>query len=146
MIVATSSPKKWKIGSALIKKYQGGTKYSHVLLIKDDMVYQASHGWVNCMHIDNFTQDNNIIDAYIVDDDKIDFEYAKKQIGKKYSLIQLLKIGLKYLTGIRLSDNGNKRFICSEYVGKCLKLDWVNDYTDPEDIVKHLTNENYTKK
>lgn len=146
MIVATSTPRKWKIGAALIKWYQGGTEYSHVLLIKDDMVYQASHGWVNCMYLDNFTKENKIVDVYIVPDDKVDFEYAKRQIGKKYSLFQLFKIGLKYLTGIKLSHNGDKRFICSEYVGKCLKLAWVNDYTDPREIVKYLSSENYSKK
>lgn len=139
MIIATSSPKKFKIGSALIKWYQGGTKYSHVLIINhDDMVFQASHGWVHCLHLDNFLKENVIIDLFTVSDDQVDYEFAKKQVGKKYGFLQLIRIALKYLFGLRLIDNGNKRFICSEYVGKVLKLSWVNDYTTPEELVKHL--------
>jgi hypothetical protein len=139
MKIATSSPKKFKIGSALIKWYQGGTKYSHVLLINsDDMIYQASHGRVHCLHIENFLEDNKIIDIFTVSDDLLDFEFAKKQVGKKYGFMQLIRIAIKYLFGLRLIDNGNKRLICSEYVGKVLKLDWVDDYTSPEEIVKYL--------
>ena len=139
MIIATSSPRKWKIGSELIKWYQGGTKYSHVLLIdSQDMVFQASHGWVHCLHIDNFILENEIVDVFTVNDDFIDFEFAKRQVGKKYGFMQLVRIAVKFLTGIRLIDNGNKRLICSEYIGKCLRLEWVNDYTDPKEIVEYL--------
>ena len=62
MIIATSAPKKWKIGAELIKFYQK-TNYSHVLIIDGDLVYQASNGDVNCMHIDVFLENNNIIDV-----------------------------------------------------------------------------------
>ena len=51
MIIATSSPIKFKVGAELIKLYQK-TQFSHILIIKDDLVFQASHGKVNCTHID----------------------------------------------------------------------------------------------
>lgn len=140
MIVATSAPRKWKIGSALIKWYQGGTKYSHVLLINGDMVYQASHGWVNCCYIENFLEENTIFDVYEVEDEVIDFEFVKQQIGKRYSYMQILKIAIsfvfKMLLGVKLrfSQNGDKRFICSEFIGRAMNLPWVDDFTDPKQI------------
>ena len=140
MIIATSSPKKWKIGSALIKWYQGGTKYSHVLIINDYMVYQASHGWVNCCYVENFLEDNKIIDAYEVPDEVVDFDFVKEQIGKRYSYFQLIRIAFAFIVKIlfgvklKLKQNGNKRFICSEFVGKALMLPWVDDFTDPKQI------------
>jgi hypothetical protein len=138
MIIATSSPKKFKIGAALIKFYQN-TSFSHVLIIKDDLVYQASHGFVNCMHMDNFLVENEIIHQYEISDESVDFEFVKKQLGKPYSYKQILNIATKFLIGIKLfSKNDNSQFICSEFVGKALKLDWVTDDTTPLEIDNYL--------
>jgi hypothetical protein len=138
MIIATSSPIKFKIGAELIKWYQH-TTFSHVLIIKDDLVYQASHGFVNCMHIDNFKHENIIIHQYEISDEAIDFEFVKKQLGKPYSYKQILNIATKFLLGIKLfSKNDNSQFICSEYVGKALKLDWVTDDTTPLELDNYL--------
>lgn len=142
MIIATSAPNKFKIGAALIKFYQK-TEYSHVLIIDGDLVYQASHGFVNCMHIDVFLEHNNIIDVLEVDDSKVDLEFVKKQLGKKYGFIQLLNIATRFLFGIKLFKNdGNQKFICSELVGKALHLDWVNDQTDPKQVFEYLRHGN----
>ena len=138
MIIATSSPKNFKIGAELIKWYQN-TKFSHVLIIKDDLVYQASHGYVNCTHIDNFLLDNEIINKYKVSDDSIDFEFVKKELGKPYSKGQIINIATKFLMGVKFfPKNGNSQFICSEYVGKALKLEWVTDDTTPLEIDNYL--------
>jgi hypothetical protein len=138
MIVVTSSPKKWKIGAELIKFYQK-TKFSHVAIIKGDLVFQASHGSVNCMHISVFLKDNVIIDRFYVPNDSVDMNFVKLQLGKKYSLWQIVQIALDYITGIKITiSNGNEKFICSEFVGKALRLKWVNEHTTPLEIAKYL--------
>lgn len=136
--IFTSSPRKKKIGAELIKWYQGKTNYSHVGIWKDDLIYQASHGWVNVCYDETFLEENSIIDFYFIPDDLIDFEFVKKQIGKKYSYLQLVKIAIKYLFGLKLKQNGDKRFICSEFVGKSLRLTWVDDYTNPKEVHEFL--------
>lgn len=143
MIIATSSSNTWKIGSELIKFYQG-TEFSHVLIIKDDLVYQASHGLVNCTFIDNFIEDNNIVHFYEVPDIAIDMEFVHKQLGKKYSILQLILIPLLKLVKAKYKGNGDQKFICSEFVGKALKLPWVDDLTTPLEVDKYL-KENYGK-
>ena len=126
------------MNSWLIKKYQG-TKFSHIAIIKDGMVYQASHSYVNCVHIDTFLAENKIIDEFKVPDCAIDMDFVYHQLGKPYSYIQILEIAIKYLTGIKiLINNKNNQFICSEFVGKALQLDWVTDYTSPKEISDYL--------
>lgn len=140
MIIATSSPKKFKIGAFLIEQYQH-TNFSHVLIIKDDLVFQASHGYVNCTHIDNFIEENNIINFFEIPDQDVDMDFVKKQLGKKYGFLQLINISTRYLLGIQIfSNDNNQRFICSEYVGKALNLPWVNDSTTPIEIYNYLRN------
>ena len=136
MKVATSSPIEWKIGAACIKLYQG-TEFSHILLIKDNMVYQASHGYVNCILLSNFLKENKIINSYEVPDESVDMNFVLDQLGKKYSFWQLIRIAIKYLTNIKVTVKNNK-FICSEFVGKALVLPWVDDFTDPKDIDIYL--------
>lgn len=138
MIVATSKNKNFSIPAILIQFYQK-TTFSHILIIDKNLVFQASNGFVNCMHIDNFLSNNIIVDQYEIPDDSIDMEFVYSQLGKKYNFIQILQIVIKYLTGIRITFNSkNDRFICSEFVGKSLRLQWVNDFTTPIDIVKYL--------
>lgn len=137
--IATSSPIKWKIGAEIIKSVQG-TTFSHVLIIHRDLVFQASHGAVNVTHIDVFLADNKIITEYEVPHEAVDFDFVKRQLGKKYSYRQLVSIGMKYLFGIKqfFKDNKDQSFICSEFVGKALKLDWVNDETTPAEIDAYI--------
>lgn len=138
MIVATSSPKKWKIGAEAIKFYQK-TKFSHILIIKGDLVFQASHGNVNCMHLTEFLKDNQIIDRFYVSNSDVDMDFVKRQLGKEYSFLQIFQIAFRYVTGIKITiSNGSQKFICSEYVGKALKLSWVSEHTTPAEIAKYL--------
>lgn len=144
MIIATSSPIKWKIGAELIKWYQG-TTFSHVLIIDGDFVYQASQGYVNCMHIDNFLKHNKLIHQYNIPDNIVDMDFVKSQLGKEYGFYQLAVIViLSTLKSVfsfirfRYRGNGDQKFICSEFVGKALKLDWVDDLTTPAEINNYL--------
>jgi hypothetical protein len=139
MIIATSRPKKWKVGAELIKVYQG-TEFSHVLIIKGDLVYQASHGLVHCAHIDNFTSDNDIVDFYEIDDSLVDMEFVYKQLGKSYSTTQIILVPFLKLVKAKYKGNKDSKFICSEFVGKALMLPWVDDITTPKDISVYLKN------
>ncbi len=137
MIVATSCPKNWKIGAQLIKLYQG-TEFSHVLIIKDDLVYQASHGLVNCTHIDNFLGENKLISTHEIPDDAVDMDFVYKQLGKKYGTFQIFIIPFLKIVKAKTRGNGDQKFICSEFVGKALKLSWVDDITTPKQIYQYL--------
>jgi len=141
MIIVTSAPKNWKIGAELIKFYQK-TKFSHVAIIKGDLVFQASHGSVNCTYISVFLKDNEIIDRFYVSNDRIDMNFVKLQLGKKYSFWQVIQIAIDYVFNIRITiNNGNQKFICSEFVGKALRLPWVNEHTTPAQIAEYLAKE-----
>lgn len=147
--VCSSSPIKYKIGAELIKWYQG-TDYSHVFILYGDFVFQSSHGMVNVCHIENFLKENRIIDKVKVEEEKVDTAFLTKELGKPYGYSQIEEIFLRYVFVIKLKiisksrfrkifkDNGNLKHICSEYIGKSLKLDWVNDDTTPKDIINYL--------
>lgn len=143
--IASSEPINKKIGSEIIKAVQN-TKFSHVLIIVNDLVFQASHGRVNVFHITEFLVENNIIDSIVIDHSECDFEYIFKSLGRKYGFGQLYKYALKYILLTKLKiikkfkykDNGEKYVICSEHVGRFLKLPWVNDLTSPEEIISYL--------
>jgi len=45
---------------------------------------------------------------------------------------------LKKFIKFKSKGNGDQKFICSEFVGKALKLDWVDDLTTPEEINNYL--------
>lgn len=138
IVVATSAPNKWKIGAEIIKIYQN-TKFSHVLVIKDGVVYQASRGEVHTVPFATWRLENTMIDIYLIPDIAIDMDYVKSQVGIKYGYLQLFRIGIKYFTGIVLKkNNGDSRLICSEYVGRALRIEWVNDYTSPMEINNYL--------
>lgn len=145
--IASSRPIKNKIGSDIIMWSQN-TNYSHVLIIINDMVFQASHGFVNATSMENFLKENLIVDRIEIEKEKCDFKYLFLTLGNKYGYKQLFKIALKYvmltklkiINNFKYKDNGNRYLICSEYVGRFLMLDWVNDLTDPEDIISYLVS------
>lgn len=151
VFIASSSPIKFKIGSSLIKFFQK-TEYSHVFIIYGDLVFQASHGMVNIWHIDNFLKENKIIDRINIEKEKIDIDFMFKELGKPYGYSQLIEISLRFIFVIKLKlisssrfrkifkDNGDLKFICSEYMGKALKLSWVDDDTTPKDIIEYYKN------
>lgn len=143
--IASSRPIEPKVGSDIIMWAQN-TDYSHVLIIINDMVFQASHGYVNAVTLRHFLSENKIIHKIEIKKEECDFDYLFNSLGKKYGYKQLVKIAEKYILLIKLrlirkykyKDNGDSSLICSEYVGKFLKLDWVNDLTDPQDIISYL--------
>ena len=64
--IGASTPKKWRLSSALIKLVEG-TEYSHFFMVMEganklpfDKVAQASYGDVHLVHYDTFKERNNI--------------------------------------------------------------------------------------
>ncbi len=139
VIVAASSPKKWKVFAEIIKLYQG-TEYSHVLLIKNGMVYQANYRGAHKESLSSFLKENKIVWFKSVPDRLVDWDFVNKSIKNKtpYGFTQIAAKALKVLTGIIFREPENKRLICSEFVGKTFRIKWVNDFTTPEEIVEYF--------
>ena len=128
--IGLSSPKKFKIGSALIK-WGERTPYSHVYIRRKsnrigEYIYQASGaGGVNFMGIDIFLHENEIIEEYEFEVQDIIplLRFFISNAGRKYSFKQIWvltkiiffqdKLGIKYNPKEDEID-GNDKFICSE--------------------------------
>jgi hypothetical protein len=140
VVVATSSPIEWKIGAELIKVYQN-TNFSHCLIVKDGVVYESSHGDTHSMPFEIWRTKNKMINMYFLSDDKVDMEYVVEMVrdDKGYGFGQIFRIAVKYFFGFTIKrNNGNSRLICSEFVGKALRVEWVTDYTSPKEIDDYL--------
>lgn len=90
------------------------------------------------MHVDNFLSGNKIIHFYQIPDCTVDMDFVKKQLGKEYGLDQLIAIPFVKFFRLKYEGNKDQKFICSEFVGKALKLDWVDDSTTPKEIDEYL--------
>ena len=143
--IASSRPNTHKIGSSIIMWYQN-TNYSHVLVIVNDMVFEASHGMAHIDMMEKFLKENVIVNRIEIPKEKCDFEYLFSTLGNAYGYSQIIEIASRYIFLLKLKlirkfkykDNGSSQVICSEYVGKVLRLDWVDDLTSPEEIVSYL--------
>jgi hypothetical protein len=124
-----STPKKWKLGSQMIRWYEG-TKYSHIFMVmypspKSKLpfkkVFQASHGDVNCLSYEVFEEQNHIFHFYEIDVSDVDYYRAAQwlwsQLQKPYSISQLTKIGFNISIKKESSDSS---YICTELAGKLL--------------------------
>ena len=143
--IASSRPIGWRIGSEIIMWYQNNN-YSHVLVILNDMVFQSTHLRVNVIPLELFLLDHVIVERLEIQKAKCDFEFLFGSLGKKYGFRAIWDIGVKFvlLTKLKLirkfkyKDDGSQNLICSEYVGKFLDLTWVNDLTDPKEVIRYL--------
>lgn len=146
-----------KVGSWVIKKSEG-TKFDHVaILITDygiEWVYEAVFPNARKIRLDEWKKTFKIIDQYELDLD--DLGYLKfiselnSQVGKPYSLIQLILIWTSNVLGLFESVirktiwNGNKALICTELVARPIHyaLDYnfnkSFDVIDLNDIKKAL--------
>jgi uncharacterized protein YycO len=129
ILIGFSTPKKFKIGSQLIKLFEG-TEYSHVYIgmqpslnskLPFTKVFEASYGDVHCLTYASFKEQNKIMHEYILEvEDEVYFGSANwlwSQLQKPYAFNQLLKIGL----GITIGKKGDNSYICTELVGRMLK-------------------------
>jgi len=152
VVIGFSTPKDFKLASSLIRLFEG-SEYSHIFIKMEaskksplpfDKVFQASHGDVNAVVYDVFKEGNKIFHEYEVEvEDSKYFEIAKWlwfQLGKPYGFKQLLGIAFN----VKLSNNSDNRFICSELAGMVLKnhlsvdISKSLDYIGLNDIKKIL--------
>lgn len=152
MIVAFSRPAKVKLSncaSSVIRWYQGGTSYSHVLFIFDDLipgrsvVIQASHGKVHIVELQNFMKDNIITNSFFIGvDDRVYnrvIQYCVDNLQKPYGFFQLFEVILHKYLNVHFRSNGNKEFICSELIARALpEFFEASDLVTPLDIEKKL--------
>ena len=139
----------WKVGSKIISASEK-RKYSHVYIrYKDsvtgvELVCQASHGYVNEVSFEIFQEDNIIVEEYDLETTSEQtleiLTYLKKNLGKPYSILQLIFIAIKKLFKVNLKlRDGDKSFICSELGAKVCKFKKIpmNDDLDlktPSDL------------
>jgi hypothetical protein len=147
--VGFSDRKKWAIGSAAIKWYQG-TDYSHTYIrfvdteTGKDVVFQASFGWTNLISWENFQKDNDVKfekSFNIGKDQSLKLRnWVIDNLHKKYGYATLLGIILCDKFSIcGIGDDDTKRFICSELVSEILDIlniiDLPNkDYVTPKQL------------
>lgn len=129
IIIGFSTPKKFKIGSYIIRCFEN-SEYSHIYIrmktkadspLPFDKVFQASHGDVNAVAFDVFKEGNKIFHEYEIEVEESKYFDVYKwlwfQLGKPYGFTQLLGIGLN----LKLKSNNDKKFICSELSGMILR-------------------------
>lgn len=140
VIVAASTPLKWKLFAETIKWYQG-TEYSHVLIIREWQVYQSNYKGAHKEPVVSFLKENRVVWQMEIDENLVDWDYVEECVSKNipYGYTQIFAIIVRILFGIIIREGSSARLICSEFVGKALRMKWVNDFTQPEEIVKALT-------
>lgn len=146
----------WKIGSKVIQEVEK-RDFSHAYIKFEEpitslsMIAQASNGFVNLMSEEIFESHNIIVEEYELElkdfefIDILNFLYAN--MGKDYSLFQLVLIGIKKLLKIELSELENRdlAYICSEFAAKVLQIVRKPmpehlDYVTPSDLRTIITS------
>ena len=142
-----------KIGSKLIQLWQG-TNYSHVYAKwhlntqERDIVFQASHGMVHQIALNNFLKDNTVVKEFILElsDDQFK-KFSQKCIdlcGMKYSKLELIQIFIDDITHQAIKTEDQKGYICSELMGELLEdffgcsFSKPNYLLTPKDIIQYL--------
>ena len=144
VIYLFSDKKKKMIFPSLIK-WRIGINYSHVAMLVEGKIFQASLGGVNTMSFTDFKADNHIIMSAKTHLSDKAYSYMRAQLGKRYSVLGALAATFRLLRWLRLGDNGDRTYICSEYAYRTHSQDHqhsVNsDYVDPADFERLLEKE-----
>jgi len=150
------SKSPWKIGSKVIQEVEK-RDFSHVYVRYEDpytkemLVAQASHGYVNQVHFDTFQIENVIVEEYELEFTNEEFKelliFIHKNLGKGYSKLQIVLIGIKKIFHIELNEyeNRDKEFICSEFASRLLQIYKIPmpehlDYVTPSDFKEIIIN------
>lgn len=148
VIIGFSSPSRVKIGAEIIKLWMR-TPYSHVFLLLHsnytglDLVYQASHGSVNCLTLDNFKKDNRIVDQFsiLVEEEQLKncLVAAQQLLGRPYGYLGLIRLALSKL-GIPMVGDGLSTLHCSEFIGRLFPnlINKSADLVEPVDLYRAL--------
>ena len=151
VIIGFSKPNTFKIGAKIISMYEH-TEFSHVYLrvytpfADRHIVYQASHGYVNCLTYDNFKAGNDIVAEFIyeVKDEKCRniIQYCMDHLQTPYSYLGLVEIACKKL--FKIKGDGDKGFVCSELAARAMPEFYRGDpdLADPKDLFNALSEKN----
>jgi len=129
--IGLSRPKKFKLFAELIRLIEK-TEFSHAFILFENfygekVVFQASGSKVNFMNFEIFEKDNIITNLYDIEVENLDYEnvisYCLKQVGKPYSIRDIVGITLYKITSLKLlKGTKEKEFICSELIGEILQI------------------------
>lgn len=149
--VAFSVPRGIDLISSAVKFAQG-TEYSHVCVVFNDSVFQASFGkGVYLQDRKEFRRLNRTVKSFTVEiEESMFYSYIESVLGKPYSATQALGLGLKVVLsrfGINISNpvrNKSESYVCSEVVADILSLVGIKysisiDSVSPPDIFKSLS-------
>lgn len=131
--IGFSYPKEFKIGAWLISKWIG-RPYSHTYIYWEDnqgreIVFQAAHGTVHMIMLDNFLIENIIIEEYSLNITDEGYQHLRDYCyfnsGFRYSYLDLIYVVIYDLSlklGIKFLPKNPDGFICSELVSVALAL------------------------
>lgn len=156
-IIGFSKAKEWtKIGSTIIRLVEK-RDYSHVYIrytcpfSNEQIVSQASHGFVNETQYDIFKEHNIVVEEFEIEcNDKQYLDviiFSRKKLGTKYSRLQIIWIGIKKVLHIQIKEtNHDLEYICSEWgvrlceIAELEKAPINIDTFTPSDMHKLLEN------
>lgn len=114
-------------------------EFSHVYILVENSytqlneVYQASKGQVNTLLYSSFLNTNEVVREFHLtmeqDKKKSLIIWLKNQLGKDYSLLYLVLVGLKCLKipFFKVKKDGESAYICSELAYRVLKSNAILD-------------------
>lgn len=150
--IIIGASKNTLIGSKAIQWWMD-TNYSHVYARwhlntqNRDIIYQASHGMVHFIALENFLKTNEIVEEFELNlTDEQFAKFSSKCIdlaGQKYSKLQLVQIFLSDITNGKIHTEDQKGYICSELMCELLeelgyKFDKPKYLITPKDIMETL--------
>lgn len=124
--IGFSSPRSFKIGAEIIKLWQGGTSYSHAFIkiyssyTDLTLIYQASHGYVNCLEVSRFFKENKIVAEFQI---QVPDQNLRDTIREAQLLLQA-PYGYKGLIILGVSR------ILETTLKKCKKYQWCATLLD----------------
>lgn len=156
--IVLTYPNKFQLHSWITAK-RLGRPYSHAAIVSADeedqstLVVQASHGMVHAIDLDLFQKTHDFVKVFTIDLTQEQFQkgrsWVKKQLGKKYSFWGMIASTIPFLRKLRVGQDGDKSFICSEftfrYLEEALGIDIIptgrgfDDYVCPEVMEGVLT-------
>lgn len=126
-----------------------GTDYSHVLIywkaksIDRHLVYQASHGSVHFIELQNFLKSNEIVKEYKLDiSDDLYIKLVQRCVdlaGEPYGFLELLNIAMHDVAnyaGLKLDFGDGRGYICSELLVDLLGQLGHSPFLKPKHLIK----------
>lgn len=151
MEILFTTTKKFNIFAYLIKLILG-TKYSHVALRVWDiesnrnLVYHSSIKGVTLMPENKFLNSNKVIHSKTIEINHVSktevLNFCEDSINKSYGFLTIIGLLFKRVFGIKnkIGKDGNKTFICSEFLAQILKIvrpvtaQFISDDIDPKEL------------